>query len=396
MSLVTSNNVKLIIASAVGVADTSIDLVSATGLPDVSDPADWTIATLIRTSDGLYEIIRIDSISGNTLTVQRAQEGTTALTFQGGDALRNYFTSGMFSQFTFEADTAVASAAAAATSETNAATSATAAAASATAAATSATNAATSATNAATSETNAATSETNAAASAIAAATSATNAATSETNAAASASAAATSEANAAATLANSIKMTASMVDNRLVKGDGTSKDVQLTGITVDDSNNVSGVNSVDVDDHLQLAEVSAPATPASGHVRVYAKTDGKLYVKDDTGTETEVGSGGGGGFGANYSTESTATTLVAADYGSGNDVTIRWTGSSGGITHINSTSLTAGDYVFILNDTTSPLLIDFTNVSDTFVATGYTDDYIDPGETVRYEFIGSNEWRIG
>ena len=106
---------------------------------------------------------------------------------------------------------AIASAAAAATSETNAGTSETNAAASAAAAATSETNAGTSETNAAasaaaasTSETNAGTSETNAAASAAAASTSETNAATSETNAgtsetnaAASAAAASTSETNA-------------------------------------------------------------------------------------------------------------------------------------------------------------------------------------------------------
>ena len=332
MSLKTSNNVKLIIASAVGVADTSIDLVSASGLPDVSDPADWTIATLIRTSDGLYEIIRIDSITGNTLTVQRAQEGTTALTFQGGDALRNYFTSGMFDQFTFEATAAAASEAAAAASEAAAATSAT---------------------NAATSATNAATSETNAAASASAASTSATNAATSETNAAASASAAATSEANAAATLANSIKMSASMVDNRLLKGDGTVKDVQVTGVTIDDSDNVSGVNSIDIDDHVQLAEVAAPSTPALGHIRLYAKTDSKLYLKDDTGTETEVGASGGGDvFGeTTTNTHVDTDTILASEWdegGSGNgtcSVTNKYASSTDGTVNLTaSASLTAGD----------------------------------------------------
>jgi hypothetical protein len=38
----------------------------------------------------------------------------------------------------------------------------------------------------------------------------------------------------------------------------------------------------------------SAPGTPASGRVAVYAKADGKIYRKDDTGTETELGGGGG------------------------------------------------------------------------------------------------------
>lgn len=40
----------------------------------------------------------------------------------------------------------------------------------------------------------------------------------------------------------------------------------------------------------LILAEGAAPATPATGKVTVYAKTDGKLYSKDDAGTETPAG----------------------------------------------------------------------------------------------------------
>jgi hypothetical protein len=44
------------------------------------------------------------------------------------------------------------------------------------------------------------------------------------------------------------------------------------------------------------FAEVAAPAAPASGYVRLYAKSDGLLYSKDDAGTETAVTGGGGGG----------------------------------------------------------------------------------------------------
>ena len=40
---------------------------------------------------------------------------------------------------------------------------------------------------------------------------------------------------------------------------------------------------------HLEFAEAAAPATPASGIVRIYAKTDGILYQKDDAGTETAL-----------------------------------------------------------------------------------------------------------
>jgi len=43
-----------------------------------------------------------------------------------------------------------------------------------------------------------------------------------------------------------------------------------------------------------EFDEVAAPGTPAAAKVRVYAKADGKMYRKDDAGTEAELGGGGG------------------------------------------------------------------------------------------------------
>jgi len=37
---------------------------------------------------------------------------------------------------------------------------------------------------------------------------------------------------------------------------------------------------------HLRTAEIAAPATPASGQYAIYAKTDGNLYGKNDSGVE--------------------------------------------------------------------------------------------------------------
>ena len=45
----------------------------------------------------------------------------------------------------------------------------------------------------------------------------------------------------------------------------------------------------------LTFDEGSAPSTPASGKVILYAKTDGSLYQKDDEGTETGLAGGGSG-----------------------------------------------------------------------------------------------------
>ncbi len=52
----------------------------------------------------------------------------------------------------------------------------------------------------------------------------------------------------------------------------------------------------------LEGTESSAPATPASGKVALYAKTGtpGVFCSKDDAGVETCMGGGGGGG-GAGY-----------------------------------------------------------------------------------------------
>lgn len=44
------------------------------------------------------------------------------------------------------------------------------------------------------------------------------------------------------------------------------------------------------------FTEGDAPGTPGSGTVGLYAKTDGKLYIKDDAGTETDLTATGGGG----------------------------------------------------------------------------------------------------
>ena len=48
--------------------------------------------------------------------------------------------------------------------------------------------------------------------------------------------------------------------------------------------------------DTRYYSEVAAPGTPSAGTGVVYAKTDGKLYFKNDAGTETELTGAGGGG----------------------------------------------------------------------------------------------------
>jgi hypothetical protein len=55
-------------------------------------------------------------------------------------------------------------------------------------------------------------------------------------------------------------------------------------------------------DDEVTVQEIATPATPATGYMAIYPKTDKKFYSLDDTGLEQELGSGGGSGQGGiNY-----------------------------------------------------------------------------------------------
>lgn len=78
--------------------------------------------------------------------------------------------------------------------------------------------------------------------------------------------------------------------DNALIRADGTGgSTIQSSTITVDDTGAIT------------VPEMAAPSTPASNKVAIYAKSDGKLYIKDDAGAETDLtgtapsGSAGGG-----------------------------------------------------------------------------------------------------
>jgi len=63
------------------------------------------------------------------------------------------------------------------------------------------------------------------------------------------------------------------------------------------DNNNSSDAN-IRLDGYMTLKEVSAPSTPSTGYARIYVKTDGLWYGKDDAGTETQLSNAGGGGLG--------------------------------------------------------------------------------------------------
>lgn len=91
----TANYAVTAINGDVGLTDTTITLVDASILPTLPEAGDFTYLTLIRAADSSSEIVRVDGIVGNDITVQRGMDSTTPLVFTSGDAAHIFFTSGM-------------------------------------------------------------------------------------------------------------------------------------------------------------------------------------------------------------------------------------------------------------------------------------------------------------
>lgn len=69
-----------------------------------------------------------------------------------------------------------------------------------------------------------------------------------------------------------------------------TNDSLKLANVQIDDLLTMGTDAPVDFDEHG-----GAPATPSSGKVRLYAKADGRLYLKDDAGTEVALDAATGG-----------------------------------------------------------------------------------------------------
>mgnify|MGYP003133777910 CR=1 FL=1 len=89
MVAVASNNVKSQITGAINNSATTLNVTSGQGalFPNVSSSGtDYFYATLIDTS-GNTEIVKCTNRSTDTLTIVRAQDGTTARSFSIGDRI---------------------------------------------------------------------------------------------------------------------------------------------------------------------------------------------------------------------------------------------------------------------------------------------------------------------
>jgi len=109
MGIKLSNNATSRLAGGLTNTETTISLVPGDGskFPVISDITDWFPLTLVK-STGESEIVRVTARTTDTLTVTRAQEGTTAIAFNAGDRAELRLTAGVFTTLTAEMMTALA------------------------------------------------------------------------------------------------------------------------------------------------------------------------------------------------------------------------------------------------------------------------------------------------
>ncbi len=89
MSIKFSNNLSTTISVGISDTDTSLTVVDASGYPDISAAADYCYTTLYKLTDGtIYEIVKVTSISGNVLTIERGQDGTSGLAWLADDGVQ--------------------------------------------------------------------------------------------------------------------------------------------------------------------------------------------------------------------------------------------------------------------------------------------------------------------
>lgn len=103
MAQVFSNNASGILSSTAGVSSTSMSLVTGDGanFPSLG-PSDYFLATLIGLDnegrEAAWEIVKVTSNSGDVLTVERAQEGTTASIWASGTTIELRLTAGLLTE----------------------------------------------------------------------------------------------------------------------------------------------------------------------------------------------------------------------------------------------------------------------------------------------------------
>lgn len=96
-----ANNAKSTLAAPINSGDTTVDVAAGTGVLFPNPGAnEYFVATFTDVATGLInEIIHVTAVAGDTLTIERAQEGTVALNWTTGDFISNFFTAGSAGAF---------------------------------------------------------------------------------------------------------------------------------------------------------------------------------------------------------------------------------------------------------------------------------------------------------
>ena len=92
MGVKFANNFETTISGSINSSVTTIAITSATGFPSLG-LGDYAYCTLQKELPATHEIVKVTAISGTSLTVVRAQEGTSASAFADGDAFAAWINS---------------------------------------------------------------------------------------------------------------------------------------------------------------------------------------------------------------------------------------------------------------------------------------------------------------
>lgn len=103
MGVILKNNAVSTTSTAISASDVGVAVASGTGVlfPTLGS-GDYFYATLISPDD-LYEIVKVTARSGDSLTIARAQEGTTARSFVSGSRIEARVTAASITDIATEA-----------------------------------------------------------------------------------------------------------------------------------------------------------------------------------------------------------------------------------------------------------------------------------------------------
>lgn len=97
--LLAANNAQTVLAAGISAAATSLTVASGTGtqFPTPVAGTSYFKLSLIDAATGtLLEVVHVTAVSGDTFTIDRAQEGTAARIWSANDLVVNTFTAGSF------------------------------------------------------------------------------------------------------------------------------------------------------------------------------------------------------------------------------------------------------------------------------------------------------------